>query len=448
MEPSEYELVSPIDASGQAVIWKAMLPGGQAAVVRFFPRPLSVPLAQRAERLLRLRQEGQGQYLATPLAISTEDTRVAIISEYVEGPTLTASLAQPGALSFNRRVLIARDLARALVALHDGGVTHLDLSANNVIVGAQQAVLIDLLDPCGYTPGYAAPELVEAARRGETLSEAAAKSADWWAWGAICQEMGIELDLAEQCLQVASQRPSPGQIAQWCEQVEARLTSVNEPLRVDDIIRTDALASKTVHHRQRGRRRRPAADRDRRTRMLVASGCLGLAALTVLLYWGFAASAAPSMMSQRSAQALAAPSGGEGTSAPASPVCPSTAEAEAVLRQLTKQRQVALETGQPAKFDEIYADPNGSAIRKDRQLLEELRSRGITVSELSTQIGQVAVSCEDGVEVTFATAEEDFQWCEGDTCRTQTGAERTCMSMQLAGPAWKIVSVEAAECSR
>ncbi|MCB1497033.1 MAG: protein kinase [Bauldia sp.] len=69
---------------------------------------------------------------------------LTLVQDYVEGPTLGASL-DDGSLDRSRRLTVAATVARTLAALHREGVAHRDLKPDNIILrNNSQPVIIDL----------------------------------------------------------------------------------------------------------------------------------------------------------------------------------------------------------------------------------------------------------------------------------------------------------------
>jgi serine/threonine protein kinase len=114
-----------------------------------------------------------------------------LMSEYVEGPTLDASIAADGALDPEEAVLLAMQLAAALRYLHGRDVVHLDVKPSNVCLRDGRPVLIDFGiargtgsarrsgAPRGSAP-YMAPE--------QCRDEPAAPATDLFALGALLFE--------------------------------------------------------------------------------------------------------------------------------------------------------------------------------------------------------------------------------------------------------------------
>ncbi len=102
----------------------------------------------------------------------TDGTDVGIAMELVTGLTLADLIARDGPMSAGDTMAVARDLCRALGAVHGAGIVHGDIKARNVMrTGDGRTVLMDFsacrfleAERCGPervagTPLYLAPEL-------------------------------------------------------------------------------------------------------------------------------------------------------------------------------------------------------------------------------------------------------------------------------------------------
>jgi serine/threonine protein kinase len=74
--------------------------------------------------------------------LSLED-ETAIVSAWVEGSTLAELLLRHGALSEARSEIVVSSVLDGLAALHDAGVAHGSVSAENILVDDDDVTLID-----------------------------------------------------------------------------------------------------------------------------------------------------------------------------------------------------------------------------------------------------------------------------------------------------------------
>jgi hypothetical protein len=172
-------------------------------------------LAADPERLARFQREAEvlaslnHQNIAQLHGLEDEGGIRALVMELVEGPTLADRIAQ-GALPVDEALAIAKQIAAALEAAHEQGITHRDLKPANVKVRPDGTVkvldfgLAKLTEPAPGsnisstlsptlslnatmagvilgTAAYMAPEQA----RGKTVD----KRADIWAFGAVLFEM-------------------------------------------------------------------------------------------------------------------------------------------------------------------------------------------------------------------------------------------------------------------
>jgi serine/threonine-protein kinase len=153
-------------------------------------RPVALKLLRRRERNGasvesavveegRLMARVRHPNVATVHGAERIDGRVGLWMEFIEGRTLQDELRDRGPFPSDEVIAVGRDLASALAAVHDAGLLHRDLKAQNVLrdrggrvvltdFGAGREVSEDAEEQHGHelagTPLYLAPELLAGGR--------------------------------------------------------------------------------------------------------------------------------------------------------------------------------------------------------------------------------------------------------------------------------------------
>ena len=95
-------------------------------------------LTQDRERLARFKREAEllaslnHPHIASIYGFEEGDGVHAIVMEFVDGGTLADRLRTAGAVPVTESLVIARQVAEALEAAHEKGITHRDLKPGNV----------------------------------------------------------------------------------------------------------------------------------------------------------------------------------------------------------------------------------------------------------------------------------------------------------------------------
>ena len=184
-----HTLIRRIGVGGQGDVWLAE---GGRRIVKLQNRR-GDPEAMRRQFAFVRRLDLAGLHVARPLAV-LKPPHVGYVAEFLEDMVDIGSLLQapPADLlrwhidtgGLRRRLRLLAHAGEALSGLHGRGVVYADMSHHNVFVSepvsATEAWLIDLdnlsheADPrrAIYTPGYGAPEVIDASAGCTSLSDA------------------------------------------------------------------------------------------------------------------------------------------------------------------------------------------------------------------------------------------------------------------------------------
>jgi eukaryotic-like serine/threonine-protein kinase len=144
-----YEILSPLGRGGMGEVWLAHDTRlGRKAAVKLLPAEFTTD----AERVRRFEQEARAASalnhpnILTVYEIGEVEQRRFIVTEYIEGETLRQRLtnAPQQRLRLSEALDIAAQVAAALAAAHEAGITHRDIKPENVMV--RKDGLVKVLD--------------------------------------------------------------------------------------------------------------------------------------------------------------------------------------------------------------------------------------------------------------------------------------------------------------
>ncbi|MEV6867088.1 serine/threonine-protein kinase [Streptosporangium subroseum] len=184
-----YTLVRRLGEGGMGVVYLARDPAGRRVAVKVI-RP---DRAQQEEFRRRFEKEAVAarrvaRFCTAPVLDSGVDNGLAyLVTEYVEGPDLSAVVEAQGPLAGGNLEALAAGVATALVAIHQAEVVHRDLKPSNILLsplGGPRVIdfgIAQLADTLGTqsligTPAYMSPEHAD--------SKVSAAS-DVFAWGGV-----------------------------------------------------------------------------------------------------------------------------------------------------------------------------------------------------------------------------------------------------------------------
>jgi eukaryotic-like serine/threonine-protein kinase len=139
-----YEVEREIGKGGNARIFLAREPGGQAVALKILHPELLVSVAaDRFLREIKLASQLNHPHIAHLLDSGERDWLVYYVMSYVQGPTLRDMLTQRVRLTVPDTLRVADDLLDALEHAHGHGIIHRDVKPENVVISPNGAVLLD-----------------------------------------------------------------------------------------------------------------------------------------------------------------------------------------------------------------------------------------------------------------------------------------------------------------
>ncbi|MDQ1656330.1 MAG: eukaryotic-like serine/threonine-protein kinase [Cryptosporangiaceae bacterium] len=197
-EISRYRIVARLGEGGMGVVYLGETPEGQLVAVKVIREHLATREDFRARFRAEVATASKVARFCTAPILDADTTADApyIVSEFIDGPTLTDVVERTGPLPGAQLHALGVGVASALGAIHRAGVMHRDLKPSNVLLsqfgpqvidfGIARAVdsLTSITQPGRMmgSPSYMAPERF----RGGTVTQ----KVDIFAWGAIMAYAG------------------------------------------------------------------------------------------------------------------------------------------------------------------------------------------------------------------------------------------------------------------
>ncbi len=197
-ELGDYRLLSRIGRGGMGTVFLGESSSGRRVAVKVINRELASEETFRERFRREVTAARQVRRFCTAPVLDAElDTEpLFVVTEYIEGPSLEAAVAERGPLPGSDLEGLAVGVATALAAIHGAGIVHRDLKPANVLLSTTGPRVIDFgiaraLDAADGptrtgqfvgTPNYLPPELL----RGEPVTPAS----DVFSWGCVVTYAG------------------------------------------------------------------------------------------------------------------------------------------------------------------------------------------------------------------------------------------------------------------
>ena len=367
----------------------------------------------------------------------SDDGRWAIVYDYVAGRPLDAEIGSPDLRPIATRRQIIEGIAAGVSALHSAGIVHGDLTPSNIIVTPSgRAVIIDLIDELGEhdgTPGWSRGLSGQGADRACLRQLAHLLHMD-----EVLAELGFEEP--NDCLADATPFVD--------DAVEHPISREPvDPERVIADLRAAALREDTLRD---GRAERVAASTSRKGRVgsrevqrgrlralgVLAAALTAIVAGVAIMAYGFLRSGPSDDQTETSLHGDPSQSLEQSSGSP----CDVSALSETINHAI-HTRDEAVVAGDPTSLESVLG---GELLDQDKHRIATMKSDGVRVSQLSSQIGDVSVlACEPGaIDVGATLTVLASETCRAGTCEKRSEPQVTDLRVRVDPVSGKVVKAE------
>jgi eukaryotic-like serine/threonine-protein kinase len=188
-----YSLLGRLGEGGQGVVYLGRSADGLEVAVKLLRADITDEQTARSRLVKELAAARRvaAAYTAQVLDADVESDRPYVVSEYVDGPSLQALVAERGPRTGGELGQLAIGTLTALAGVHEAGVVHRDFKPANVLLGRTGPRVIDfgiaralgatatLTSSVVGTPSYMAPEQIS-----PPGDRPVGPAVDVWAWAA------------------------------------------------------------------------------------------------------------------------------------------------------------------------------------------------------------------------------------------------------------------------
>lgn len=370
----------------------------------------------------------------------SDDGRWAIVYDYVAGRPLDAEIDSPDLRPIATRRQIIEGIAAGVSALHSAGIVHGDLTPSNIIVTPSgRAVIIDLVDELGErdgTPGWS---------QGLTGEQADRVCLRQLAHILHMDEVLAELGFADRddCLGEATpvvDDPIEHPISREPVDPERVIADLRAAALREDTRRDGQSERTTVSALPENYGRNRSQQHGRRRALgVLAVGLAAIVAGVSIMAYGLLR--VGSSDAQGEVPVHSDPSQSHEQSAGSA--CDVSALSETINRAI-RTRDEAVVAGDPASLESVLG---GELLEQDKERIASMRSDGVRVAQLSSQIDNVSVlACEPGaIDVGATLTVLASETCRAGACEASSEPQATDLRVRVDPVSGKVVKAEPAE---